>query len=297
MLEFGAGAENKKSSMLTRRSLVAAAGILMTMSPLAAGKAAASGRRGGGNGGSNGNGGGRGGHGHGGGHGNGGGYGGGSSKGSGAHCFLSGTRISTPEGDVGIENLSIGDLVTTNDGTAKPVRWIGKMVFERLGQSWPENARPILIQKDALGDACPQRDLYLSRTHMLYLDGVLIPAGDLANGSTIAEVDPDTDRLEYFHIELDSHDVLLAEGAPCESLLVRADYRGEFDNADEYTELYGAVPSVAMLPCAPIAAFYGRRGALASRLRSALAPAIDIRKPVDVIRDQLEERAGLNKAA
>lgn len=261
---------DKEGLALTRRSLVAAAGVLATVSPLAIGKAFAQPKGKGPPG---------------------------AKGGSNAQCFLSGTRVSIPGGEADIESLSIGDLVSTKDGTAKPIRWIGKMSFERDGQSWAEGARPIRIQKGALGDNCPQRDLYLSRTHMLYLGGVLIPAGDLVNGSTIAEVAPETDRLEYFHIELDHHDVLLAEGAPCESLLVWADDRSHFDNVDEYVELYGDLPSVAMLPCAPIAALCGRRGALASRLRSALAPVIDIRKPVDILRDRLEERASLNKAA
>ena len=38
--------------------------------------------------------------------------------------------------------------------------------------------------------------------------------------------------VEYFHIELDSHDVILAEGAPSETF-IDEDSRGMFHNAHE----------------------------------------------------------------
>ncbi len=265
-LDMDAG-KKEKGSALTRRSLVAAVGIVAAVSPLAAGKAMANWRPrppftppSNGGGGS-------------------------------AQCFLSGTRILTPHGEVAIETLDIGDLVVTKDGTAKAIRWVGRMTFDREGQSWAHGVMPIRIQKGALGNGCPHRDLYLSRSHLLHLEGVLIPAGDLVNGTTIAAVDVDTDKLEYFHVELDQHDVLFAEGAACETLLAKAGHFSQFDNADAYVALYGALTPVAMLPCAPIVGHFGRRGALASRLRSALSPVIDVRNQADVIRDDLEARA------
>jgi hypothetical protein len=175
---------------------------------------------------------------------------------------------------------------------ARDIRWIGKTVFERAGKgAWAEDARPVRAAKDAIDIGCPQRDLYLSRAHLVYLNGVLIPVGDLVNGRTITTVHPDTDRLEYFHIELDRHDVLLAEGVPCESLLASAESRRAVGNAGEYTSLYGSLPSVAMVPCAPIVAYNGGRGALKSRLKSALAPVVDLRHVADIARDNVEARS------
>jgi len=268
MSELDAAADkNKAGSALTRRSLVAAAGILASVGPLAAGSALAHRHRpnpprpspGG--------------------------------SGSGAACFVAGTHVLTPAGEVAIETLSVGDMVVTKDGSAKAIRWVGKMTFERNGQTWPASVMPIRIQKGALGNGSPHRDLYLSRNHMMYLEGVLIPAGDLVNGSTIAAVDVEVESLQYFHIELDRHDILIVEGAASESLLVNVGQHSNFDNADEYVARFGALPSVAMMPYAPIVAQGGRRGALASRLRSALAPVIDIRNRADVVRDKLEDRA------
>ena len=207
-------------------------------------------------------------------------------------CLLAGTHVLTPNGEVPVELLRIGDLVVTKAGTARDIRWIGKTVLERNGKdAWSEGARPIRIAKNAIGDGRPHRDLYLSRGHLLYLNGVLIPAGDLVNGRTIAVVHPDADRLEYFHIELDRHDVILAEALACETLLVSEAGHDVFANADEYVVHFGGLPVAAMVPCAPIAAHNGGRSVLKSRLRSALAPVVDLRCTADIVRDEVEARA------
>ena len=156
---------------------------------------------------------------------------------------------------------------------------------------------PVRIAKDAFAPGMPRRDLYLSREHLLFLNGVLIPASNLSNGTTIRAVAPEADVVHYLHVELDGHDVLLAEGAPCDSLLATAENRKHFDNYDEYVALYGPATVAAMMPCAPIASFGGGRSELSSRLRSALTPIVDIRRPIDVVRDNLEARAALSKAA
>ncbi len=143
----------------------------------------------------------------------------------------------------------------------------------------------------------PNRDLYVSRAHMLYLNGVLISAASLVNGTTVSVVAPNVDTLQYYHVEFDKHEVVLAEGAPCESLLATAERRKIFNNYEEHDVLYGHLPVNDMTPFAPIASFNGGRSELKSRLRSALAPVIDIRRPIDVVRDNVEVRALLSKAA
>lgn len=212
-------------------------------------------------------------------------------------CFLRGTRLTTPSGEAAIEELKIGDFVSTSGG-ARAIRWIGQLEFvKETGSSWQEEALPVRIAKNALGAGSPHRDLFVSGAHMLYLNGVLIPAANLVNGVTITVVAPDVDALQYFHVEFDQHDVVLAEGAPCESLLATSDSRQVFDNYEDYVALYGLLPTDAMTPFAPIASFNGGRSEFKSRLRSALAPVIDIRRPADVVRDDIEARAGLSTAA
>lgn len=212
-------------------------------------------------------------------------------------CFLSATRIATPAGEVAIEDLAVGDLVATESGEARAIRWIGRITVDRQGDApWHSDAMPVRVAKDAFGKGSPHRDLYLSRAHMVHLNGVLIPVGDLINGRTITEVDVAGDQLVYFHVELETHDVLIAEGAPCESFLTTAEKLASFDNADEYYALYGAPAHMA--PCAPLASFIGARSELKSRLRSAIAVVVDVREPRDVARDHVERRAiELAKAA
>jgi hypothetical protein len=120
--------------------------------------------------------------------------------------------------------------------------------------------------------------------------------GDLINGETIAAVDVAGDQLVYYHIELETHEVLVADGVPCESLLTTAEKLAVFDNVDEYYALHGAPADMA--PCAPLAIFNGGRSELKSRLRSAVAVVVDRRQPRDIVRDRLEARAlALSKAA
>ncbi len=132
-------------------------------------------------------------------------------------CFCAGTRIATPGGEVPVESLAAGDLVLSASGVARAVRWIGRRTYaERFLRS---NAAlwPIRIQAGALADNVPVRDLWVSPLHALFLDGHLIPAGELVDGAGITR--ENVDRVCYFHVELDSHDVLLADGAAAESFL------------------------------------------------------------------------------
>ncbi len=210
-------------------------------------------------------------------------------------CFLSGTGLLTPSGDIAIEKLRIGEFVTTKNGEARAIRWVGRITVDRDGDMpWRSDAMPIRVSKDAFGNGAPHRDLFLSRSHMVHLNGVLIPVGDLINGRTIAAVDLPGDQLVYYHIELETHDVVIAEGAPCETLLTSEEKIAAFDNADEYHALYGAPADMAAY--APLAAFVGGRSELKSRLRSAIAVVVDMRDRRDVARDSIESRA-FDKAA
>jgi Hint domain len=126
------------------------------------------------------------------------------------NCFLKGTLISTPSGAKRIDELAVGDLVTTIDGSARPIQFISVNSYRKSDPTkpWVADARPVLVRKSALSENVPNRDLYLTRAHSLYLDGVLIPVHNLINGSTIV-VDPaeHLSELDYFHIKLESHDV------------------------------------------------------------------------------------------
>ena len=130
-------------------------------------------------------------------------------------CFLSGTGIRTPTGEVAVEALRVGDLVQTWSGHARPVVWIG------MGRTLvtPGNrcdVSPVVIRAGALAPNVPLRDLHVTRHHAMLVDDVLVPAEHLINGVSV-HWDDARRVIEYYHIELDSHDILIADGAPSES--------------------------------------------------------------------------------
>ena len=208
------------------------------------------------------------------------------------NCFLKGTRVLTPAGERNIEDLCSGDLVVTISGEAKPIRGIWRQRHERRSeQRWSRHITPVRIARSALGSNTPARDLFLSPGHALYLDGVLVGALDLLNHLTITRHNvEDLREIEYFHVKLDRHDVIYAEGAACETLRRTAEAKGDYLQ-EEYQGLSEEFPARLEASCAPILSYYGGRGMLRGRLRSAISPLIDVRNRLDVMRDDLEERA------
>jgi hypothetical protein len=207
---------------------------------------------------------------------------------------MRGTLVLTPNGERRIEDLRIGDSVATGTGDAKPIEWIGRRRFVRAhSERWIEGFRPIRIATNALGPGVPYRDLFVSREHCLFLDGILIPAANLVNGSSIS-VDAVTeyDEIEYLHIKLAAHDIVFAHGTLSETLRIQDSVTIErFENFIEYERLGGSKARVAEVPCARVVSVRGGRDKLRSRVRSTLSPWLDYRNTFDKVRDRLEERA------
>jgi hypothetical protein len=149
-------------------------------------------------------------------------------------CYAAGTHILTATGERLVETLLQGDLVLTvaGDGlSAQPVKWVGQRRIDLVAHPHPETVAPIRIGRGAFADNMPHSELLLSPDHAIFVDGKLICARQLINGTTIRQ-DRDRASVEYFHVELDSHAILLAEGMPAESYLNTGN-RGFFANADE----------------------------------------------------------------
>ena len=151
-------------------------------------------------------------------------------------CYCRGTRVATTRGDVAVEALRIGDRVITVSGLAEPIRWIGRRSYAKRLLSRMPHLHPVRIAASALADGVPARPLIISPKHAVAIDGVLIAAADLVNGRSIAPV-RDMQQVDYFHIELTHHDIILAEGAPSETF-VDDDSRAMFHNAAEFAALY-----------------------------------------------------------
>jgi len=147
-------------------------------------------------------------------------------------CFAAGTQIATADGETAIEDLAEGDLVVTLDGvdrTLAPVSWIGYRRVDLAAHPRRELVAPVRIRRGAFGDNMPQRDLMVSPDHALFVDGKLVVARLLLNGMTITQ-DLDARAVEYYHVELPQHAILLAEGLPAESYLDTGN-RAMFSNA------------------------------------------------------------------
>jgi Hint domain len=141
-------------------------------------------------------------------------------------CFAAGTLIRTPRGDVAVETLKAGDLVETASGELRPVKWLGHRKVSCRAHPDPRVLFPVRVARDAFGPNRPSQDLYVSTGHSICIDlcgEVLIPASNLINGATIAQIE--VDEVSYWHVELDSHDILVANNLPTESYLAMGNRR------------------------------------------------------------------------
>jgi uncharacterized repeat protein (TIGR03803 family) len=206
-------------------------------------------------------------------------------------CFLAGTRIATPAGEVAVECLAVGDMVTTLHGMARRIVWIGQgRVMATRGRR--SAATPVIVRKGALAENVPHRNLRVTKAHALYIDDVLIPVEFLVNHRSIVW-DDRAQEVTVYHVELETHDILIADGAPAES------YRDDgnrwlFQNANTGW----ALPP--QYPCAPLLTGGSLVDAIWSRLLDRAGPRnsvpltddADLHVVMDGRRLDLSEHAG-----
>jgi len=167
----------------------------------------------------------------------------------GVPCYCPGTLIATPDGERRVEDLVIGDLVSTLSNGARAIRWIGRRFYSGRFAAGNPDVLPVLFRAGALSDGVPHSDLRVSPLHAMLIDGVLIPAVALVNGMSILQEATGED-VAYLHVELDRHDILRANGAAAESF-VDDDSRGMFHNAAEHARLYPETRRLLPRYCAP----------------------------------------------
>src|SRR5262249_4583096 len=126
-------------------------------------------------------------------------------------CFLKGTRVRTTTGERAVETLAVGDLLPTHFSGIQPIQWIGRYRYTRsdISKPWVPAVLPVRVARSALATNVPHSDLYVSQYHCILIDGELVQVGGLLNGATITlhEVH-DLGELEYYHIKLQSHDMI-----------------------------------------------------------------------------------------
>jgi hypothetical protein len=161
-------------------------------------------------------------------------------------CFMPGTKVRTTNGEAAVEALKRGDLVLTADGRAELVVWIGRQTVSRRFSD-PARVWPVRIRAGALGENVPSRDLLISPDHAILVDGVLVHAGALVNGTSIIREGNVPETFTYYHVETGDHSLILAENVPAETFVDNID-RLAFDNWDEHQTLYPEGRAIAEMP-------------------------------------------------
>lgn len=171
-------------------------------------------------------------------------------------CFAEGTRILTPLGEVPIETLRAGDLVVVPfaERRIQALRWVGHRRIE-IGRMRDRHAvAPVLVRAGAFAQSVPYRDLRVSPEHAFFLEGHLVPARLLVDGVRVIH-EIWCRAVTYWHLELDQHGILIADGAPAESYLDDGN-RVFFENANlrELCPILDRVPGgrYGAQACAPL---------------------------------------------
>jgi hypothetical protein len=192
-------------------------------------------------------------------------------------CYCIGTLIRTVRGEVAVENLSVGDLVVSASGSHRPIKWLGHREIDTTAHPTPRDVWPVLVRAGAFSENMPDRDLWLSPGHNVVIGGALLPIILLCNGRTIEQVR--RPRVDYWHVELESHDIIFAGGLPAESYLDTGN-RCAFENGGAFIEAHPDFrPKHFAATCLPL---LGAGPELVAAKRALLARAGTLGHLVDV---------------
>jgi len=157
-------------------------------------------------------------------------------------CYVKGTKILTLRGNVPVELLNMDHKLATRgvfkdkksvltiDTKFKPIKWKSQFTIKDLNMY----TMPVCIKKDAIRPNQPFEDLYVSPTHGILMNGKLVEAFSLINGTTIVQEYP-FNEVTYYHVELEEHSIITANGVLSESYLDDCN-RDLFDEVPEHVE-------------------------------------------------------------
>ncbi|MDA5559010.1 Hint domain-containing protein [Shimia sp. MMG029] len=149
-------------------------------------------------------------------------------------CFTAGTRILTPNGDIAVDALNAGDLISTKDRGAQAIRWIGCRHIPAEELDMRPHLKPVRICAGALGTGLPNRDLIVSPQHRVLISSkiaermfgqkeVLIAAKKLTKFDGIEVIEDNPDGVFYYHFLCENHELVWSEGAITETLFTGAE--------------------------------------------------------------------------
>lgn len=170
-------------------------------------------------------------------------------------CFTPGTLIATNHGEIKVEDLKAGDRVFTRDNGIQELRWIGVRKITKPELVATPDFQPVLIQKGAIGNGLPDRDLLVSPNHRILMTGanaalyfeeneVLIAAKHMSIVDGIDQVEADS--VTYIHLMFERHEVILSNGTWTESFLP-ADYTLRSVGSAQRKEIYALFPELRAL--------------------------------------------------
>lgn len=142
-------------------------------------------------------------------------------------CFTGNSLIQTDHGLVKVCDRVPGDKIQTMDNGLQTLRMVlsRAMLPEELKKN--PKMRPVCIKAGALGRGVPNNDLFVSPQHRFFVQSRIAKrmfgkAEILASAIKMTELpgiflDESCSSVEYFHLVLDRHEIIFANGAPTES--------------------------------------------------------------------------------
>lgn len=143
-------------------------------------------------------------------------------------CLARGTLIPTADGLRPIEEIRAGQRILTRDHGLREVLWKGCRRLDPAFLRANPRLLPIRIAAGALGDGLPERPVVVSPQHRVLLRSgiaermfgereVLAPAKHLLGAPGIEQLLPEG-GVEYHHLMLESHELLMTAGLCSETL-------------------------------------------------------------------------------
>jgi len=172
-------------------------------------------------------------------------------------CFVTGTLILTPEGEIPVEQLQAGDLVITRDHGTQTIRWAGR---QEMGPDCPSASAPIRIKAHTFGHGTPAQDLLVSPFHRLLIEDyrcdlffgcseMLVAAAYLQDDQKITQARM-TGPFAYYHLLFDRHEVVYSNGMASESFHPHDTAVDSFSK-ESREELLALFPALATIPDTP----------------------------------------------